>query len=310
MKVLVTGGAGFLGSHTVDRLVALGHDIRVIDDLSTGRLTNLDESISEIEFIEADIRDLSAASSACKGIDTIIHLAAVSSVEKTNNEVLMAHDLNMTGTLNILEAARICNARRVVFASSAAVYGGLQDGPVTEESIAEPISLYGWQKLSGEKYGQVYSQLHGIEFIALRYFNVYGVRQDPSSMYTGVISIFCDRAARNEDLQIHGDGNQTRDFVSVKDIAEINLQACEKDLEGFHMFNVATGVETSINDLAKIIIRLQQSDSSILHDDKRLGDIRKSSASSAHLRLTLDCQPTIRIDQGLREMLKVNDTTI
>ncbi|MEI7851114.1 MAG: NAD-dependent epimerase/dehydratase family protein [Kiritimatiellales bacterium] len=225
MKYLVTGGAGFIGSHITDTLVEQGHDVVVLDDLSSGHKANLSEVWNKIEFIEGDICDAATCLKAAEGCDGIFHEAALVSVPDSINRPRDNHDINITGTLNILEAARQQGVKRVVFASSAAVYGDNPELPKREDMLPEPKSPYALAKLTGEYYLKVYAECFGLETVALRYFNVFGPRQDPSSMYSGVISIFSERIKKGLPITIYGDGEQTRDFVNVADVVSANLLA-------------------------------------------------------------------------------------
>ncbi|MFA5809504.1 MAG: NAD-dependent epimerase/dehydratase family protein [Thermoleophilia bacterium] len=303
MHILITGGAGFIGSHTTELFVKDGHKVRVVDDFSTGARDNLSTVAGEIELIDLDIRDYGALEAACDGIDTILHLAAISSVEKSILEPLVTHEVNATGSLNIIEAARLKDVRRVILASSAAIYGDHDELPKTESSPMQPISPYAWHKLTGEFYGKSYGELYGIEFLALRYFNVYGTRQDPKSPYSGVLSIFIERSLKGEPLTIHGDGGQTRDFIHVSDIAKANLLAAEADWPLPQIINVATGRETKVIDAAGIIQDAASNQAGIVYDRPRTGDIRRSFATCDLLEKTLAYRPLIDIEDGLSDLV-------
>jgi len=303
MNMLITGGAGFIGSHTTELFVKEGHMVRVVDDFSTGTRNNLSAVAGGIELIDLDIRDYVALEAACDGIDTILHLAAISSVEKSILEPLVTHEVNATGSLNIIEAARRKDVRRVILASSAAIYGDHDELPKTESSPMQPISPYAWHKLTGEFYGKSYGELYGIEFLALRYFNVYGTRQDPKSPYSGVLSIFIERSLKGEPLTIHGDGGQTRDFIHVSDIAKANLLAAEADWPLPRIINVATGRETKVIDAAGIIQEAASNRAGIVYDRPRTGDIRRSFATRDLLEKTLGYRPLIDIEDGLSNLV-------
>jgi UDP-glucose 4-epimerase len=230
MKYLVTGGAGFIGSHIVDALVAEDHKVVVLDNLSSGHRENLASVMDRIAFIEGDIRDADSCIQAADGCDGIFHEAALVSVADSVERPRDNHDINITGTLNVLEAARSAGVRRVVFASSAAIYGNNPELPKTEAMLPEPMSPYAVAKITGEHYLKTYAELYGLECIALRYFNVYGPRQDPSSPYSGVISIFARRVGQGLPVTIYGDGEQTRDFINVADVISANLLAMQTEL--------------------------------------------------------------------------------
>ena len=306
MDVLVTGGAGFIGSHTCERLVRAGHRVRIVDDLSSGRRSNLAAVAMDVEFIELDIRDFDKLLAAANGCEIIIHLAAVASVARSVEEPLDTHAINATGSLNVLEAARQAGTRRVILASSASVYGDEPELPKTESSRVDPLTPYAWQKLSSEFYGRFYKKEHGIEFLALRYFNVYGPRQDPDSPYSGVLSIFAERAAAGQPLVIYGDGEQTRDFIHVKDVSEINLRAAEAGAPLPQFINVATARETRIIDAARLIREAAGATGSgdgILFEEPRTGDIRRSYATGELMIKTLGHRPAVPVADGLRELV-------
>ncbi|MFA6001191.1 MAG: NAD-dependent epimerase/dehydratase family protein [Thermoleophilia bacterium] len=303
MNILITGGAGFVGSHTTELFVKDGHKVRIVDDFSSGTRDNLTPVTGEIELIDLDIRNYEALESACDGIDAILHLAAISSVEKSIHEPLMTHEVNATGSLNIIEAARRKSVRRVILASSAAIYGDHDELPKTENTPVQPNSLYAWHKLTGEFYGRTYGELYGIEFLALRYFNVYGTRQDPKSPYSGVLSIFVDRSLKGEPLTIHGDGGQTRDFIHVSDVAKTNLLAVDADWPLPQIINVATGRETRIIDAAGIIQGAAASQAGLVYASPRTGDIRRSFATCDLLEKSLGYRPLIDIEDGLTDLV-------
>lgn len=299
MKILITGGAGFIGSHTAESLVETGDTVRVVDDFSTGKAANLAAVADEIEIAELDIRDFTSLSQACEGIEVIFHLAAISSVERSIDDPLSVHAVNATGSLNVMEAARRKGVRRVIFASSAAVYGDHPELPKTEASPVQPLSPYAWQKLTGEFYGTTCRRLSGLEFIALRYFNVYGPRQDPDSPYSGVLSIFVNRALKGQAPVIFGDGKQTRDFINIADVAEINRLAATAPWPMPEVINVATNRETSILDAAQIIRELTGSSAGPVFELPRKCDIQRSYADNGRLLESLGYEPRLDIRNGL-----------
>jgi UDP-glucose 4-epimerase len=306
MNILVTGGAGFIGSHTCERLVRAGHRVRVADNFSTGKRSNLSALAGDIELIELDIRDFEKLRAAASGMETIIHLAAVASVVRSIEEPLVTQAINATGSLNVIEAARLEDVRRVLLASSAAIYGDDPVLPTTEDSPIRPITPYAWQKLSSEFYGQFYGAQHGTEFLSLRYFNVYGPRQDPASPYSGVLSIFTERATGGRSLIIYGDGRQTRDFIHVSDVAEINRLGVEATWPLPQIINVATGRETQIIDAARIILEAAgaaDADSCIEFEPARPGDIRRSFATSELMVKTFGYRPQVAVAAGLEELV-------
>ena len=301
-KVLVTGGAGFIGGHLVESLVAQGVRVRVIDDVSNGLRTNLAPVIDNIEVIEASIVDAVALTQAAEGCDTIFHLAAVSNVAQTLQFPAQAHAVNATGTLHVLEAART-NGSHVVYSSSAATYGDTPELPKLESGATEPISLYGTQKLLGEHYLRNYGALFGVTGVALRYFNVYGPRQRPDSPYSGVISIFADRARRGDPITIFGDGQQTRDFVYVADVVAANIAAAQYRQPFQSAVNVGTGREVNLNDLAETMIRLTGGRSHLGYGPRRDGDIVRSVANVDGLRDDLGVIAQTDLSTGLQHLL-------
>lgn len=305
MRFLVTGGAGFVGSHLVELLLNQDHEVRVLDDLSSGHKHNLSSVIDQIEFIEGSILDQKKIEQASQAVDGIFHLAAVVSVPVSIERPEFAHEVNLTGTLNILEAARRANCP-VVFSSSAAVYGNPSRTPVEETDATQPISPYGVQKLAAEFYGACYQTLFQIPFVALRYFNIYGPRQDPSSPYSGVITAFAARALNGQPLTINGDGLHTRDFVYVNDVAQANWLAMQTAIQTERTsvpippMNIGTGIETTLTHLANSIVTACGSSSVISYGPERAGDIRLSLASCNRAKKLIGFQASVGLEEGLR----------
>jgi nucleoside-diphosphate-sugar epimerase len=304
MRVLITGGAGFIGSHLARRCLSLGHDVRVVDNLSSGKRANLDGVLGSIEFVEADIREASGMVSLARGREIVFHEAALVSVPYSVEHPQETHDVNLQGTLNVLEAARAAGARRVVFASSAAIYGDDPDLPKSENMRPAPVSPYGVEKLASEHYCAVYSRLYGLETVALRYFNVFGPRQDPSSPYSGVISIFVDRALRGEPPTIFGDGLACRDFVFVDNVVDANIGAMVRPGVSGGVFNIACGVRTTLNDLSAMLARIVGKDVTPRYADPRAGDIVESVANIDRARAALGYAPQVGVDDGLRQLVE------
>jgi UDP-glucose 4-epimerase len=299
---LVTGGAGFIGSHLVDRLLADGYRVRVLDNFSTGKRENLPVS-GDLEIITGDVGSFDAVHKAMKDVELVFHEAAIASVPKTIQDPIGSQRTNYQGTLNVLEAARRQGARRVVFASSAAVYGDLPELPKREDMPLKPLSPYAVDKLASEYACQMYSHLHGLETVCLRYFNVYGPRQDPGSPYSGVISIFADRLKKDEQPVIYGDGEQTRDFVYVSDVVAANIKAATVDKAAGRVINIATGREVTLNALLQSMCRILNRKFNPGHEKTRAGDIRHSSALTGLSREALDWVAIVDMDQGLVRLL-------
>jgi UDP-glucose 4-epimerase len=297
-RFLITGGAGFIGSHLADALLAAGAAVRVLDDLSTGKRENLDR---RCELRVADVADPEAVRAAFADVDGCFHLAAIASVARGNEDWRGTHRTNQTGTITVLEAARDAGRRPVVYASSAAVYGDLAGAVAREASPCVPLTAYGADKLGSELHARVARHVHGVPTLGLRFFNVYGPRQDPASPYSGVVSIFAARLARGEALSVHGDGEQTRDFVFVADVV-VHLRAAMTRLavEGSaEVFNVCTGRATSVLDLAQVLGALLGRPPRIAHAPARAGDIRHSLGDPAAARAALGVAAETGIAAGL-----------
>lgn len=303
MNYLVTGGAGFIGSHITDRLLADGHAVRILDNFTTGKHENI-PAAAGVEVIEGDVGDFETVRRAMQDIDYVFHEAAIASVPETVGDPLASERVNYRGTLNILETARHAGVRRVVFACSAAVYGDLPELPKREDMPLRPLSPYAVDKLASEHACKVYSGLYGLEAVALRYFNVFGPRQDPSSPYSGVISIFADHLRQGKQPTIFGDGEQTRDFVFVSDVVEANIRAAASATAAGRAFNIATGSTLSINDLLRSICRIQGQPFAPRYQPGRQGDIQHSRADIGLAREHLDWKPAVEFETGLRELFK------
>lgn len=305
MRYLVTGGAGFIGSHLVEGLLQKNHSVRVLDNFSTGKRENLTfaEGRLDLEIIEGDIRDAETVTRALSGMDGAFHEAALVSVPASVERPELSFEINARGTFNVLEAARKTGVRRVVYASSAAVYGDSEKLPLVEPSTLRPLSPYGLDKLYGEQLGALYDSLYGQQMFALRYFNVFGPRQDAKSPYSGVISIFVDQLKSGRAPTIFGDGEQTRDFVYVEDVVEANLRAMSADYRGFRVFNVGCGRQTSLNQLFSELKQLINS--SVIPDyaQPRPGDIRHSLSDISRITRELGYSPAFTISEGLRLLL-------
>jgi UDP-glucose 4-epimerase len=294
--VVVTGGAGFVGSH-IARALADDNEVRVLDDLSTGATEKLPGGA---DLIEGDVRDAERVRTVVGDADLIFHEAAEVSVTRSVEAPKRSNEVNVGGTLNVLEAAREADAR-VVFASSCAIYGTPESVPISEEARTRPQSPYAIDKLAADSYVRAYHDLYGLETVSLRYFNIYGPGQSGGE-YSGVISIFAEQAAADDPITVEGDGEQTRDFVHVDDVVRANLAAATTDAVG-EAFNVGTGEETSILDLAEAIRSVADSDSEIVHEDARTGDVPASAADLEKSRTRLDYEPTVDLETGLRTLV-------
>jgi UDP-glucose 4-epimerase len=300
---LVTGGCGFIGSHLCEALLQAGHRVRVLDDLSSGYLGNLPPGV---DFQRGSITDPAALAQAVQGVDGCFHLAAIASVEKGVQDWVGTHEVNLTGTINLFNAVRgLPNAREVpvVYASSAAVYGDCATLPITEDVPKAPLSAYGADKYGCELHARVASHVFGIPTAGLRFFNVYGPRQDPKSPYSGVISIFCDRLRSGDPVKIFGDGKQSRDFVFVTDVVEALMAAMLRRPSGAPVFNVCTGRATTVLELAHLIADLCGTPAAIEHLAGRTGEIRHSIGSSETAKTALSLAPPVFLRDGLGAVL-------
>ncbi len=304
MKVLVTGGAGFIGSHLVDHLVADGCAVRVLDDLSTGKQENLSThlSSSRVEFIEGDIRDAGLAAKCMQNVDAVVHLAALTSVPFSVKHPDQTFDVNVSGTQNLLWQAVKAGVGRFVLASSCAVYGDPEALPVTEDTMPAPISPYAESKLLGERLCFGFNDKQALKCAVLRFFNVYGPRQGLSE-YSGVITQFFDRCRHRLPLIIYGDGLQTRDFVCVFDVVEAIVAAMKLEVAVGELFNVGSGVATSVNDLANAILDLSGCRVAVMHEASRAGDIRDSYGTIDRAKRVLGFVPRFDLRSGLQTLL-------
>ena len=303
MLFLVTGGAGFIGSHISDRLLADGHRVRILDNFSTGKQENIPDA-ADVEVIEGDVGNYDTVRTAMEQVDIVYHEAAIASVAETVGNPLASERVNYRGTLNILEAARHTGVKRVMLACSAAVYGDLPELPKQESMPVKPLSPYAVDKLASEQACQMYTHLYGLETVSLRYFNVFGPRQDPSSPYSGVISIFSDILGQGKQPTIYGDGEQTRDFVYVSDVVEANIKAATAPAAAGKAINIATGGKLSINELLKTIADLKDQPFAPRYKPGRQGDIRHSRADISVAREFLDWEPVVAFEDGLRKLFE------
>jgi nucleoside-diphosphate-sugar epimerase len=299
---LITGGAGFIGSSIAVELVGRGQRVRILDNLSTGKLDNLAGVREEVEFVPGDVRDLGDCHQAVAGATYVLHQAAIRSVKASVDHPTESHESNATGTLNMLVAAREANVKRFVYASSSAVYGECPRSPQKETFRAEPVSPYGCQKLAGEQYAIAFTKLYGLETVSLRYFNVFGPRQDPEgSGYSAVIPRFMEQAYRGEPLEVHGDGTQQRDFTHVANVVSANLLAATTTRGVGQTFNIGDGRAHSLNQLIRAIERIVRRKLDRASGPRRPGDVRKSLADITRARSVLGYEPVVRFEDGLRD---------
>jgi len=299
MRFLVTGGAGFIGSNTVDELVRRGHEVVVLDDFSAGKAGNLAQVRPKIQLMEASVTNFDALRVGCRGVDCLIHLAAQTSVPRSVKDPIETNLINATGTLNVLVAARDAKVKRVVFASSCAVYGKTSALPIREDASLAPISPYGVSKQVGESYGRVFHEMYGLEFVALRYFNVFGPRQDPSSPYSGVLSVFNAALRGGTQPTVYGDGEQSRDFVYVKNVVEANLLAAEAKGASGLIFNIGTGNRYTLNQTLALLGRITGRPAAAKYASPREGDIRDSQADIGLAQEVLGYHPRFGFEEGL-----------
>jgi nucleoside-diphosphate-sugar epimerase len=303
MRYLVTGGAGFIGSNTVDELVKRGHSVVVLDDLSSGKEENLADVRSKITFVKGSITDLEVVQKAIHQAEYVIHLAARTSVPRSVKDPLETNRINVEGTLNVLLAARDNKVKRVVFAASSSAYGETPTLPKTESMQPHPISPYGVSKYVGELYAQTFGYCYGLETVSLRYFNIFGPRQDPDSPYSGVLSRFATAFLEEQQPVVFGDGEQTRDFTYVENAVQGNLLACEAPNAAGAVFNIGTGARVSLNHTLECLRRISGKKLPAKYKPSREGDIRDSQADISKAREILGYDPAVMFEEGLERTL-------
>ena len=300
MKFLVTGGAGFIGSNIVGELLKRNYEVKVLDNFSTGKRENLKDYGSNIELIEGDIRSYHIVKDAVADVDVILHQAALPSVPRSINDPITSNEVNVTGTLNILEAARKNNVQKIVFASSSSVYGDNPKLPKDESMIPNPLSPYAVSKLSGEKYCNVFTRIYGLKTVALRYFNVFGPRQDPNSQYSAVIPRFITAIMRGESPVIFGDGEQSRDFTFVRNVIEGNILAATTDCKSGIAMNCACHGRITLNELVANINEILGKDVKPIYKEPRAGDIKHSFADIDLAAKNMNYKPLVEFKEGLK----------
>ncbi len=300
MRYLVTGGAGFIGSNIVDELVRRGHKVVVLDDLSAGTESNLADVRGKIDLRVGSITDLAAVQSACNGADYVIHLAARTSVPRSVQDPIETNLVNIDGTLHVLVAARDAKVRRIVFAASSSAYGETPMLPKTEAMPADPISPYGITKYVGELYAKVFGRVYGLENASVRYFNVFGPRQDPSSQYSGVLSRFMLAVIAGQQPVVYGDGEQSRDFTFIENIVDETLRACEAPGASGMVFNGGTGARITLNQVLKLLEKISGKKIQAKYEPPRTGDIRDSQADISLAQKVLGYKPLVQFEEGLQ----------
>lgn len=303
-EVLVTGGAGFIGSHVVEGLFNKGYSVRIIDNLSAGKLTNICKSVKsgKVDFVKGDIRDMELVRKCVQDVDFVVHLAAIVSVPLSFENPSLTHETNVNGTLNLLNACLDAKVKKFIFASSCSVYGESSYLPVDEMHPTFPMSLYAESKLASEHYCKGFQEKHSLKTVVLRLFNVYGPRQSVND-YSGVITRFVENVKKDLPLTIYGDGSQTRDFVHVWDVVAAVSKALENDAAGGKVFNIGSGKPVSVNDLAKTVLKLAGADVGVIYEKARPGDIRYSFADISKAATWLGYKPKISLTDGLQNLL-------
>jgi len=297
---LVTGGAGFIGSHLAEELVRRGETVRVVDSLITGRRHNLSH-LPAVEFMQGDLADFDVAKRAVAGMDYVLHQAAIPSVPRSVQDPITSNRANIDASLNVLAAARDAGVKRVVYAGSSSAYGNTPTLPKIETMPTAPLSPYALQKLVAEQYCQMFTQLYGLETVTIRYFNVFGPRQDPSSPYSGVISLFISALCEGRQPKIYGDGEQTRDFTYVANVVDGVLRACHAPAASGEVINVATGGRISLNQLFRTVCDLLGASIEPIYEDVRAGDVRDSQADISKAQRLLGYHPVVRFEDGLEK---------
>lgn len=303
-KFLVTGGAGFIGSHIVDRLIEDGHEVRVLDNLATGKMANIEHNLDKIEFMKESLTELDSVERSVQGVDYVLHQGAIPSVPRSVADPIGSNEAGITGTLNLLVAARDAGVKRLVYASSSSVYGNSPTLPKHEQMGTHPLSPYALTKLAGEHYLRIFTELFGLETVSLRYFNVFGPRQDPGSQYAAVIPKFITAMLRGERPVIYGDGLQSRDFTYVSNNVNANLLACTAAGVAGQVFNIACGERFSLLDLVEAINGILGTSIEPILEDERPGDVKHSLADISRARDAMGFEPIVTFTEGLERLVR------
>ena len=301
--ILITGGAGFIGSHITEALVKRGDRVRVLDNLLTGHRANLAHLIDQIEFVEGDIRDPEQTRAAMAGVSIVYHEAAIPSVPRSVSDPQLNHDSNVQGTFNVLMAAREAGVKRVVYAASSSAYGDTEILPKQEDMIPKPLSPYAAAKLFGEYYMQVFTRVYGLETVSLRYFNVFGPRQDPGSPYSGVISKFATALLTEQTPVIYGDGEQSRDFTFIDNVVDANLRAAEAPQASGHVMNLGVGRRITLNGLLEEMQKALGTNLPPEYREMRAGDVRHSLADISRAQKLIGYEPIVHLAEGLKRTM-------
>lgn len=303
-KALVTGGAGFIGSHLIEGLLARGWDVRVLENFSTGHRENIKPLINQIDLLEGDVCNLTTVRFAARNVDVIFHHAALPSVARSVANPLESNEVNITGTLSVLLAARDNGVKRVVYAASSSAYGDQPALPKVETMMPEPLSPYAVGKLAGEMYARTFTRLYGLSTVSLRYFNVFGPRQDPTTQYAGVIAKFISCALAGKPYPVYGDGEQSRDFTYVENVVQVNLLAADAQLDHAPVINIAFGERTTLNQIIKLLNEITHQNLPAHYAPERPGDVRHSHADLTLARRLLGYNPAVDLREGLRRTLE------
>jgi nucleoside-diphosphate-sugar epimerase len=309
-RYLVTGGAGFIGSHIARRLVADGDRVRIVDNLSTGLKPRLEDLAASVEFLEGDLADSRVSDEAVQGVDFVLHQAAIPSVQRSVADPVGTNRANISATLNLLESCRKASVRRLVFAASSSAYGDTEALPKVEEMPPDPLSPYALQKLVGERYCRLYYRLYGLETVSLRYFNVFGPSQDPHSEYSAVIPKFISAMLANKKVTIYGDGEQSRDFTYVDNVVDANLSALRAPQAAGQLCNIGCGERITLNSLVALLEKILGVKAEVSYAAQRPGDVRHSLADITLAKRVLGYEPKIGVEDGLRRTVVALKATI